>query len=427
MRILILSQYFFPEDFRINDLALELERRGHDVEVLTGMPNYPRGQFFKGYGVLKKWREVWNDIVVLRVPLWPRGKGGALNLICNYLSFIVSASILGLPRLRRRYDIIFIYGVSPILSALPALLYRAVTRTPTILWIQDLWPQSVFAVGAIKNRRALKVIEFVVRFIYRRSDLILMQSNGFRENVSLLAGPERELHYFPNWAEDVYRPIDRDAATVPVSDLPKGFRVMLAGNIGLAQSIPTILEAAKKLSKFPDIQWILLGDGAERSTMMAAAASAGLGNVVHFLGRFPMATMPHFFAQSDVMLVTLRSDPIFSVTVPGRVQSYLACGRPIVGGLDGEGQRLISESGAGFSGPAGDADALAENVLRLYHMNHQDREEMGRRGLEYYKTHFERGRSIDALEAHITRLVSLRRSHNNSSHDQSKSDEFSGR
>ncbi len=406
MRILIVSQYFFPEDFRINDLALSLKERGHEVAVLTGMPNYPRGRFFDGYGPLKKWRETWNGIEVYRVPIWPRGRGGAINLSLNYLSFIFSAILFGLLRVGRNHDTIFVYGVSPILSALPAILLRSITGIPIALWVQDLWPQSVSAVGAIKNQLILKQIERAVRFIYKKSDLILIQSEGFRPNVGLLSEKEADLRYFPNWAEDLYRPIAPKDVVLPLDSLPAGFRVMFAGNIGLAQAVPVILEAAKKLRDKADIQWIFLGDGADRAKMEQAAQAAGLGDIIHFLGRFPMQTMPHFFACADAMLVTLRPDPIFAITIPSRIQSYLACGRPIIGSLDGEGQRLIVASGAGFSGPAGDPSALADNVLRLFEMSREAREDMGAQGLRYYRSNFDRQVLVQSLEAQLIKLHS---------------------
>lgn len=404
MRVLIVSQYFFPEDFRINDLALSLRERGHDVTVLTGMPNYPRGRFFDGYGLFKKWRDAWNGIPIVRVPLWPRGKGGAVNLALNYLSFIASAIVFGLPRIGGKYDVIFVYGVSPILSAFPALLWRALTGTPVALWVQDLWPQSVSAVGAIKSEAILKQIERLVRFIYKRSDLILIQSEGFRPNVGLLSGKEQELLYFPNWAEELYKPVEKENVQLPIEALPGGFRVVFAGNIGLAQAVPVIIEAAKKLREQSAIQWIFLGDGADRENMRREAEEAGLQGAVHFLGRFPVSTMPHFFACADVMLVTLRPDPIFAATIPCRIQSYLACGRPIVGGLDGEGQRVIAESGAGFAGPAGDAEALARNVMRLFEMSLEERESMGRQGLAYYRDNFDRQKLVVSLEQQLLQL-----------------------
>lgn len=404
MRVLIVSQYFYPEDFRINDLAVGLKVLGHEVTVLTGMPNYPRGRFFEGYGPFKKWRESWNGIDVCRVPIWPRGRGGVINLSLNYLSFIVSAILFGLLRVGRNQDTIFVYGVSPILSALPAILLRASIGIPIALWVQDLWPQSVNAVGAIKNRRILKLIELAVRFIYKKSDLILIQSEGFRRNVGLLSGKEDDLRYLPNWAEDLYRPIAVKDVVLPVENLPVGFRVMFAGNIGLAQAVPVIIEAAKKLRHLTDIQWIFLGDGVDRVHMERAAQAAGLQSSVHFLGRFPVEAMPHFFAVADVMLVTLRSDPIFAATIPSRIQSYLACGRPIIGSLDGEGQRVITASGAGFAGPAGDPVALAANVLRLFGMSREAREAMGKQGLEYYRSNFDRKVLVQSLEAQLMNL-----------------------
>jgi colanic acid biosynthesis glycosyl transferase WcaI len=399
MRILVVSQYFAPEGFKINDLVKNLHARGHEIEVLTGMPNYPQGKFFKGYGIFKKWSEVFEGARVIRSPIWPRFRGGALHLSLNYLSYVFSAIVFGLPRVSGRFDFSFAFAVSPITSCLPAIVYKWLTGTPVVIWVQDLWPESVRAVGAIQNKFLLGLLESLVRMIYRNCDLILIQSEGFRADVTRRCDDPSKIHYFPNWAEDLYKPVDRTAVVGPAKNLPSGFKVVFAGNIGKAQSMDTLIEAATILREHKDLHWIVVGDGTERANTQSQVRDLGLEGVIHFTGRLPTEAMPEYFAMSDALIVLLKTEPIFSYTIPSRVQSYFACGRPIVAALDGEGQRVIRESGGGLVGATEDAQALANNVLSLYRMSEQDRTHMGNRGLEYYRTNFDRSGLLTQLES----------------------------
>jgi glycosyltransferase involved in cell wall biosynthesis len=404
LRILLVSQYFWPEAFRINDLARSLFARGHDVRVLTGQPNYPSGRIFKGYGAIRKWSDSYQEIPIDRVPIWARRTGGRIHLSLNYLSFVVSALVFGLTRLRGRFDCTFVFAVSPLTQCLPAIVYKWMTGTPVVVWVQDLWPESISAVGAIKNTKILKWVERLVRFIYAHCDLIMIQSEAFRANVACFVDDPTKIHYMPNWAEDLYVPVDKDAAAGAAGELPSGFKVIFAGNVGRAQAMPTLIEAAKRLRAYEDIHWVILGDGTERERSRQLVEELGLETTVHFLGRKPVESMPQYFSQADALVVTLKADPIFSHVIPSRIQSYFACARPVIAALDGEGQRVVRESGAGLVGAGEDAAQLAENVLNLYKMSPQDRAEMGRRGLEYYRRHFDRQTVITDLEERLNSL-----------------------
>jgi glycosyltransferase involved in cell wall biosynthesis len=238
-----------------------------------------------------------------------------------------------------------------------------------------------------------------VRFIYRHCDLVLVQSRAFVARVEALGVEARKILYFPNSAEELYRPVETGAQ--PASGqalLPDGFRVMFAGNIGAAQDFETILAAAERLRAQRDVHWTIIGDGRMQAWVEQEIARRGLQDSVHLLGRHPVRSMARFFASADVMLVTLRQDPVFALTIPSKVQSYLACGRPIIAALDGEGARVVAESGAGIAAGAGDAGALAEGVLTLYRMPKPEREAMGRRGREYFEQNFERSLLLGRLE-----------------------------
>lgn len=404
MHILIVSQYFWPENFRINDLAQGLKEKGHIITVLTGIPNYPSGTFFSGYGIFKKRVEDYHGIRVLRVPLVPRGEGGRLALSLNYISFALMASILGPLYCREGIDLIFVYEPSPVTVGLPALVLKRFKSAPIIFWVQDLWPESLSATGAITSKPLLSVIEKMVRFIYTGCDQILVQSKAFFDPIKKLRVPEGKINYFPNSAEDLYRPIARSSENVLPINLPKGFRVMFAGNIGVAQDFQTILDAAELVKEHDDIHWIIVGDGRMRLWVEEEIEKRQLTNNVHLAGKYPAEKMSLFFAGADVMLVTLKKEPIFTLTVPAKVQSYLACARPVIAALDGEGARIIDEAKAGIICPPEDPEALSRAVLAMCHTPLKEREAMGKRGREYFELHFDRSMLMKQLDRWIRSL-----------------------
>lgn len=397
MHILVVSQYFWPENFRINDLVTGLIDRGHRVTVLTGIPNYPEGRFFDGYGLLCNTSHRYHGATVLRVPIFPRGKGGGARLALNYLSFVLSASVWGPLRCSDRYDVIFVFGPSPVTVALPALLLKSLRKVPVMFWVQDLWPESLSATGAVTSRLVLNVFAGVVRFIYRRCDRILIASQSFKESVELHAGRPESIVYFPQSAEDVFRPHVAKQPLEALALVPPGFRIMFAGNIGVAQDFRTIIDCAERLNGYNDIHFVIVGDGRMREWAEREARDRGLNARVHFVGKHPLEEMPVYFSHADGLLVTLKKEPIFALTIPAKVQSYLACGRPIIAGLDGEGAKIVAEAGAGFTCQAEDPDALADAVLKLYHLPKDQRDQMGLNGRKYYEAHFDRGILLDKL------------------------------
>lgn len=398
MKVLIISQYFWPENFRITDVAQGLRDLGHEVTVLTGLPNYPDGRFFAGYGLRGPWRDKHEGIEVIRAPLVPRGNGGGPRLICNYLSFVAGSILFGLPRLRERFDALLVFEPSPVTVAIPALLLKTIQGTPLLFWVQDLWPESLSATGMVKNRMILRAVASLVRLIYRHSDRILIQSRAFREPIRALGAEDQRIVYLPNSAEALYQPVELPADAPERLLVPAGFRIMFAGNIGAAQSFSTIIDAADLLREFADVHWIILGDGRMRGEAEAEVEARGLGAQVHFLGQHAPAMMPRFFALADVLLVTLRRDPIFAATLPSKLQSYLACGRPIVAALDGEGARVLEESGAGIAVPSDDPRALADAVRRLRAARPEERAKMGSRGRAYFEAEFDRGMLLRRLQ-----------------------------
>jgi len=398
MKVLVVSQYFWPESFRITDVAKTLLDKGVEVEVLTGKPNYPRGQIYPGYRAWGCQQETYQGIDIYRIPLLTRGNGG-WRLALNYLSFIVSGLLFAPWLLRKkRFDAIFIYAPSPILQAIPAIFLGWLKGCPVVLWVQDLWPESLSATGHVRNRIVLKLVERVVRFIYRHTELLLVQSHAFEAPVRALAAAT-PIVYYPNSVDDTFA---QPARSEPprVEGLGEGFSVMFAGNIGTAQAVGVIVEAASLLKEQPDIHFIVLGEGSRWEWMREEAQKRGLGNM-HLPGRFPVETMPGFMQRASALLVTLADQEIFKATIPSKVQAYLAAGRPILACLNGEGANLVTAAGAGLAVPAEDGHALADAVLRLYRMPEAEREAMGACGRLYYAEHFAHDMLVDQLIGHL--------------------------
>jgi glycosyltransferase involved in cell wall biosynthesis len=399
VKVLVVSQYFWPEVFRVNEIVEELVQRGHEVTVLTGRPNYPAGTVFEEYRRDPAAYGRYAGAEVLRVPLRPRGQG-SLRLMLNYLSFIIWGSLLGPWLLRgRRFDAIFMFETSPITSALPAVLLRRLKKAPLLMWVLDLWPDTLSAVGVVRSPRVLGWVGRLVGFIYKRCDRILVQSRAFYPNVERWGGDVQRIRYFPAWAEAVFAG-DLHAVEPAPEVLPYqgSFNVMFAGNIGEAQDFPAILDAAERLKHRTDIRWLVVGDGRAAGWVAEQIERRGLKDRVVMLGRHPLERMPAFFRGASALLVSLRAEPIFEMTIPGKVQSYLASGLPLLGMLDGEGARVIAESGAGLVCAAGDGAALARQVEALAAMDADARRDMGAAGKNYGAREFERERLMRALE-----------------------------
>ena len=403
MKMLIVSQYFWPEAFTINSLVRSISDKGVDVTVLTGKPNYPEGKIFKGYAAMGCFEETYEGIRVLRVPLFPRGYKSALRLALNYVSFIISGAICGSWLLRgSKTDVVFVYALSPLLQALPALLLARLKGCPMVLWVQDLWPDSLEATGYVRNRLILSLVGWVVGFIYRRADLILISSRPFEEPIARLA-PGRRIIYHPNSVDEVFCNPDAGLKiNLPVLD--EGFSVVFAGNVGEAQAMNIIVEAATQLATNSEIRIVILGTGSQFEWVGRQVRDRGLKNL-YLEGRFPVEAMPHLLSKASLLLVTLADCPIFAATLPNKIQAYLAVGRPIVASMNGEGARLIKESEAGFSVPAEDARGLADAILKLYRMLPEERERLGANGKLFYENQFHHESLVADLLRHLQNVI----------------------
>ena len=406
MDILIISQYFWPENFRINDLAVSLKKRGHQITVLTGVPNYPGGRAYPGYKYYKIRREAYEAVHVIRVPLITRGEGSKIRLALNFFSFCVISTLLVPFLIRRRFDAILVYEPSPVTVGIPAIVLKKLRSIPIFFWVQDLWPEKLSATSIVRSEKILAAVRKLVKLIYSHCDRILVQSEAFIAPIEGLGISRERILYYPNSAEAFYQ--FPDTIDQPPVSMPEGFIIMFAGNIGAAQDFETILAGAQKVASYRDIHWVILGSGRLSGWVEAEVRKRCLSDNVHLLGRYPVELMPAFFAYADALLVTLRKAPIFSLTIPSKIQSYLACGKPIIAALDGIGARIIRDAGAGLACPPEDPKSLADAVLALYHTSPQERQEMGKRGQDYFALHFEQNMLLDRLEKWIHELTHRR-------------------
>jgi len=401
MHILIVSQYFWPEGFRINDVVKSLVERGMEVDILTGKPNYPEGKILSGYRAFGCMREVWSGANIFRVPLFPRGEDSVFRLTINYLSFIFFGLIFGPYLLRgRKYDIIFVYGLSPILLSIPGIFISWIKGKRLVIWVQDLWPQSLAATGYVKSLFVLRSLEKVVGWIYRQADLLLVQSRAFEDAVAELA-PGKKIVYYPNSVDSSFSKVPNlHFEQLKIEALEAGFPVIFAGNVGAAQAVNCIADTAELLKDIPEIQIVIFGTGSKWNWLKDHIAQKGLGNI-HLAGRFPAEAMPGYLQKAGALLVSLTQEPIFALTIPNKIQAYMASGRPIVASLNGEGARLVMESGSGLSVPAEDPVALAKAIIALYQMSPEERQLMGEKGRNYYQTHFDHEILVDQLIDHF--------------------------
>jgi len=382
----------------INDVVRAMHAQGHEITVVTGQPNYPDGITFKGY---KAWQlsaeEFLPGLTLHRIPTYPRKRGGALNLILNYGAFVASG-LLFMPWILRglKTDAILVYAPSPLTQAIPAVLLGWFKRAPVALWVQDLWPESLESTGFVKNKTALKWVGGLVRAIYSGCHTLIAQSHAFVPAMARYA-PNKAIVYHPNSFPD-----DSQGASIALPEkldrlLSNYFCVVFAGNLGKFQSLDTIIEVANRLKGHAQIRIVLIGSGERSEWLEQQKAALKLDNL-ELPGRFPIEAMPAILRKCAALMVTLNDDPTYNSTVPGKVQAYLSAGRPILAGINGEGARVIRESGAGLIGRAQHADDLYANVMALYGMPQTERDTMGQMGRAYYLEHFE-------VQAQTRRLV----------------------
>ena len=388
MKILIVSQYFWPENFSVNAIAKHLVEQGHIVDVITGIPNYPQGKAFEGYGLFKNIHQEHEGININRVWMKTRGtKGGDKRLILNYLSYAFNASIAMFGRLGKKYDATFVYEVSPITQAYPALLLRRLKKVPMCLYVADLWPDTLFSHG-LSGGRVKRILTKKCSSIYKKTDHIIAVNESFIEPINKYTNNSRPITYIPQAVESLYKPVQSTGNLRKALGLSENdYVVMYAGNVGFAQSPKTIVEAANITKENTRIHYVFVGDGTLRKECEEYCTNNGLVNV-HFVGRKPQEEMPGLIAEADALLITLKNQSNYNLTLPGRTQAFMACGKPIICCANGETARVIKAAGCGLIAEADNSDELAQRVIESSNIAKEELIRMGNSGLEYSKTNY---------------------------------------
>ncbi len=391
--ILVVTQYFYPEPFRINDMCTEWIKRGYKVTVLTGIPNYPEGKFYKGYGLRKKRKETWNGIDIIRIPIISRGKG-KLRLVFNYFSFVFSGWWWKLFT-KIKADLVFTFEVSPMTQALIGCWYRKKRKVPHYLYVQDLWPENVETVTGIHNKTILNAIGKMVNKIYRRCDLIFGTSESFVTEIQKRVFDNKDkVRFWPQYAEEFYQPTEG----TKVDEFKKDcFKIIFTGNIGKAQGLEILPETAKILSERGEkVEFIIVGDGRDKEKLLSDIKEKAIEQYFTLIGRKPSEEIPSYLCSSDAAFLSFMDDPLFAKTIPAKLQSYMACGMPIVAAATGETERIIKEADCGVCSKIGDAMDLANAITSL--MQRQDVLELGKRAKEYSDKNFNKKALMDQMD-----------------------------
>ena len=413
-KILVICQYFHPEQFRINDICSEWVKRGYDVTVLTGIPNYPKGRFYEGYGLLKKRKEIWNGIKIIRIPLIPRGHT-PVGMVLNYFSFPISGFFWNLFT-KIKADYVFMFETSPMTQCKIGVKYAKKHRVPLYLYVQDLWPENVEIVTGIKSRLIIGPIDRMVDKIYAACDEIFVTSPSFVKAVTgrKRSVPEGKVHYWPQYAEEFYRIIDKENACMNVKRRladnkknieelwdDKTFKMAFTGNIGYAQGLQILPEAAKLLKEEKNIKFVIVGDGRYKSKLLEEIHQSGVEDKFILIDRQPPEMIPDIIALCDAAYISFMDTELFTWTIPAKLQSYMACGMPIIASASGETKRIIEEADCGKCVPIGDAKALANAIQDMANQAEEERKIFGENAKEYFEANFTKQKLMDEFEQYL--------------------------
>ena len=386
-RILIFTNHFDPEQFKINEACGWLIQEGMKLHIVTGWPNYPEGKIYKGYGPFKRSFERKKNQIIRRLPLIPRGNGSKPRLVINYLSYFISTFFytLYLILFKKKFDKVLVHHTSPFFIAIPAILYKTFKRTELILWDLDLWPQSLEAVGIINSKKVFNVIEKVVKKIYKKFDIVLVGSKSFIKIIQQRVSHER-VFYFPNWAEKIIEE-NKVKHELELELSPNALKIMYTGNIGIAQDFRALCKVIIQ-NKSKNIQWVFIGDGRYKDDMKKLLSDEIIKKKVFFITQQKLEIIPSWVSKADVMYLSLNNSKLFTQTVPAKLQGYMAMGKPILAMLSGEGASIIDEARCGFIAPAGDINKLNKQIKKLINTSINRREKLGENGKIFYEKNF---------------------------------------
>lgn len=403
MRVLLVTQYFHPENFKSNDIAFELAKRGHHVDALVGIPNYPQGKYYNGYGLFSKRKEKIDGITIYRVFQTPRGtKASAWGLTLNYLTYAINATlwILFLFVFKKKYDACIVFQTSPITQAIPAIILKKLKHTPVYTWVLDVWPEAFISGSGIKNRMIIGILSSITRWVYKGSHKILISSRRFVDSINRLGDFSDKVKYFPNWSEDMM--LRGEACDLP--KMPEGFIIMVAGNIGVSQNLDVVVKASKELYDLEEVKWVFVGDGSRRQWLENYIKENHLDNTVYCLGQYPYNMMPSFYACADAMLVSLNENfEDLKMVVPARLQSYMSAGKPVLAMIGIGGRELVEEADCGYAVGGNDYKELAALIRYKVLSDKEGFAQKGLKGREYFLRCFTKDNCMDNLESIITK------------------------
>lgn len=395
MKILLISQHFYPEQFKVNDICYQLVEDGHDVTVLTGLPNYPSGKVDNKYRWFKRRKEKINGVNVIRSWLIERGNG-KIQLALNYISFAISSSLKSI-FLKKDFDVILVYQTSPVTKAIPAVLLKRLTKKPLIIYCHDLWPESIASVGISENSIVYKILFVLSKWIYNKADRIFTSSKLFEEYFNNTLGIYKETIYLPVYAEELFENMHSG-----ITKNTDTMELVFAGNIGNMQSVETIIYAANELKEMTNIKWNIIGDGSSKLQCEDLSKQLNLKNVI-FHGQHPITDMPRFYEMADAFLVTLKANKFISYTLPNKVQSYLAAGKPIIGSIDGETQMVIKEANCGLCCGAEDFKSLAK-IVKEFAEDRKKHKVFGENARTYYENNFSKDIYMKSLNSLLEKI-----------------------
>jgi len=393
--ILIICQYFYPEQFRINDMAFEWVKRGYKVTVVTGIPNYPEGKFYPGYGWFKNTKETVNGVEIHRIPLIARGSS-KLGLIANYFSFPFFGFWWSLFT-KIKADEVFMFETSPMNQCKVGVRYAKKHKIPCYLYVQDLWPENVEMITGIHSPLVVRPIERMVRKIYKGCTHIWGTSPSFVEGIRKYVDQAEhdKVSFWPQYAEEFYEPKEKVAH--------EGFNVIFTGNIGQAQGLEILPDAAKMIrdQRIKNIKFTIVGDGRARKSFEDAITRNGVWDMFEFVGRVKPQEVPGLLATADAAFISFADDELFAKTIPAKLQSYMACAMPIIASAKGETARIIKEADCGLCSNIGDAEELAVNIVAMSNMSSDRLKTLGENSYNYNLSHFQKKTLMDEMDEYL--------------------------
>ncbi|OTP27625.1 glycosyltransferase family 4 protein [Enterococcus mundtii] len=401
-KILVVSQYFYPEQFRINDICKAWVDKGYEVTVLTGIPNYPQGDFYDNYGYKKNRSEEYHGITIKRIPIIPR-KRSSLMMTLNYGSFVLSGEIWKIMN-KQRFDLVFIYEVSPMTQALPAVRIAKKLNIPCYIYVMDLWPENFEIITGLKHPLIIKPLNKMVDYIYENCHKIFTASKSFKQNIENRGVKSEKVIYWPQYAEEFYQVINTKSTKLIYDEK---INITFAGNIGFAQGLDVLPLLGKRVKENQvNVRFNIVGDGRYKDELLKEVENNSLQDYFHFIDSVPATEIPEILAGSDFSFISLQENDIFSMTIPAKLQSSMACGKPILLSATGEVAQIVKKAKCGYIGNAGDIDSLFENLIQIEKLSKEEIDKLGENSRKYFEQEFEKEKLLTLMDTYLEKGVS---------------------